>query len=357
MIKGVRKNEYLDLVFQNLRTAAFASVRPLIRFPLDDYPRDDTTPQRPSPRAEFTEDVTSPLRGLNLFTRGRLLRRVSSLRVSSRPPATGQSAVLVTPRSRLGGTAYDSLLREREDHVEQILGQMRPDHPREQQRMGRGIVGLTHRRRPAAALRRAGKGSYVLIVGPDGCGKSTLARKLIEERRGDHAKVLHVHWRPGLLPRPGGLVGVKAGDPTDPHGQEPHGRVLSYALLAYNWLDFFLGMWLRIVPVRANGGLVVMERGWMDIAVDPRRYHLAVSSKLVESLGRLLPSPDLVIVLEADPRILRDRKPELPLGELARQIGRWRAISFSGRTKRLVLDASQEPGRLLDQVTHALSVM
>lgn len=166
-----------------------------------------------------------------------------------------------------------------------------------------------------------------------------------------------MHWRPGLLPRPGGLVGVKAGDPTDPHGQEPHGRVLSYALLAYNWLDFFLGMWLRIVPVRANGGLVVMERGWMDIAVDPRRYHLAVSSKLVESLGRLLPSPDLVIVLEADPRILRDRKPELPLGELARQIGRWRAISFSGRTKRLVLDASQEPGRLLDQVTHALSVM
>ena len=285
------------------------------------------------------------------------MRRVSSPRVAIRPAATEQSAVLVTPRSRLGGAACDSLLRERENLVEQLRGHRRPDHPREQQRMGRGIVGLRRRRRAAATLRRAGKGSFVLIVGPDGCGKSTLAWKLIEERRGDYAKVLHMHWRPGLLPRPGGLVGLKAGDPTDPHGQEPHGQVFSYALLAYNWLDFFLGMWLRIVPVRANGGLVVMERGWMDIAVDPRRYHLAVSSKLVESLGRLLPSPELVIVLEADPRILRDRKAELPLGELARQIGRWRRISFPSRTKRLVLDASQEPERLLDHVAHALSVM
>jgi energy-coupling factor transporter ATP-binding protein EcfA2 len=218
-------------------------------------------------------------------------------------------------------------------------------------------VGLTPRCRAATRPRREGKGSFVLVVGPDGCGKSTLARKLIEERKSNYTKVLHVHWRPGLLPRPGGLVGVKAGDPTDPHGQEPHGQVLSYALLAYNWLDFFLGMWWRIVPVRANGGLVVMERGWLDIAVDPLRYHLAVSPKLVVSLGRLLPSPDLVIVLEADPGILRDRKAELPLGELARQMGRWRKISFSRRTERLMLDASQEPERLVDYVTHTLSVM
>jgi len=60
VIKGVRKIEYLDLVFQNLRTAAFASVRPLIGFPLDAYRRDDTRPERPSPWAEFTEEGDVP---------------------------------------------------------------------------------------------------------------------------------------------------------------------------------------------------------------------------------------------------------------------------------------------------------
>ena len=97
-----------------------------------------------------------------------------------------------------------------------------------------------------------------------------------------------------------------------------------------------------------------MERGWLDIAVDPRRYHLTVPPKLVELLDRSLPSPDLVIVLEADPQILNDRKAELPLGELSRQIGRWRQISFSRRAIRLRLDASEEPARLVDLASRAL---
>lgn len=203
-------------------------------------------------------------------------------------------------------------------------------------------------------MRRRRLGSYVLLVGPDGSGKSTLARKLIEESGSGFTKVVHIHWRPGLLPRAGSLVGVKAGDPTKPHADAPHGSVLSLALLAYDWLDFFLGMWLRVVPTRAGGGLVVMERGWFDIAVDPRRYHLTVSHKLVELLGRLLPSPDLVLVLEAEPRVLRGRKAELPLAELSRQMGRWREITFPRSTRRLLVDASESQDQLVLQVTRHL---
>jgi hypothetical protein len=196
----------------------------------------------------------------------------------------------------------------------------------------------------------------VLVVGPDGSGKSTLAQELVDEMRGDFSTVMHMHWRPGLLPRPGGLVGVKAGDPSEPHAQEPHGSLLSLMLLAYDWLDFFLGTWLRIVPARSRGGLIVMERGWLDIAVDPRRYHLVLPRGLVELLGRLLPAPDLVIVLQADPQVLSRRKAELPVAELSRQIGRWRQIAFPRHTIRLFLDASQSPERLLSQVTRALLV-
>ncbi len=204
------------------------------------------------------------------------------------------------------------------------------------------------------AGKAARKGAFVLIVGPDGTGKSTLAQGLVDATRHEFPHVIHMHWRPGLLPRPGGLVGIEAGDPTDPHAREPHGSFLSLLLLAYHWLDFFLGTWLRIVPARSRGGLVVMERGWLDIAVDPRRYHLALPRKLVERLGRLLPAPDLVVVLYAEPEALTRRKAELPTQELSRQMARWRQITFPARTTRLFLDASESADRLLEQVSRAV---
>lgn len=217
-------------------------------------------------------------------------------------------------------------------------------------------MGLTQKRGTADRSEPGRKGSFVLIVGPDGTGKSTLALGLVNATKREFPNVVHMHWRPGLLPRPGGLMGIEAGDPSDPHAREPHGSALSFMLLTYHWLDFFLGSWLRIVPVRARGGLIVMERGWPDIAVDPRRYHLALPSRLVERLGRLLPAPDLVIVLQADPEALTRRKAELPPQELSRQIARWREISFPRRTTRLFFDALQSPEQLLDQLTRLMLV-
>jgi len=215
-------------------------------------------------------------------------------------------------------------------------------------------VGLGTARRQKRARVDPGRGAFVVLVGPDGTGKSTLALGLVETSRETFARVLHVHWRPGLLPRAGSLLGREAGDPTQPHAQPPHGRGISLALLAYDWFDFFAGTWLRILPVRARGGLVVMERGWFDMAVDPRRYRLDVPHRIVEMLGRLLPRPDMALVLEADPQVLHDRKAELPIPELARQAGRWRQIRFPHRTNRLFLDASQSPERLLDQARGAI---
>jgi hypothetical protein len=101
---------------------------------------------------------------------------------------------------------------------------------------------------------------------------------------------------------------------------------VSSAALAYYWIDFLLGSWLRVLPIRARSGLVVVERGWWDIAVDPRRYGMRVSPRLVTALGRLLPSPDLVLTLEAPVEILSERKGELPAPEAQRQMDAWRRI-------------------------------
>jgi hypothetical protein len=167
-------------------------------------------------------------------------------------------------------------------------------------------------------------GLFILVVGPDGSGKSTLARRLPELCGGAFRRRLHYHWRPDFLPRPGRLVSIEKSDPAQPHARPSHGRALSLLLLGYYWLDVLLGGWLRIWPLRMRSGLFVNERGWWDIAVDPRRYRLTVPPWLVRGLGAVLPHPDLALVLESSPETLLERKSETTAEELRRQLSRWK---------------------------------
>jgi hypothetical protein len=185
-------------------------------------------------------------------------------------------------------------------------------------------------------------GWSVLIVGPDGTGKSTVARSQEEALAPFFRKFLAVHWSPGMLPRPGAIVGRGEPDHSAPHVRPPHGRVLSAWLLAYYWLDFLIGGWLRTWPIRLRTGLVVTERGWWDIAVDPRRYRLDVPPRLVRGLGAFLPHPDVVLVLAAAPDVILARKGELSASELERQRRAWRE-NLPGGVAAVHLDTSPPP--------------
>jgi len=182
-------------------------------------------------------------------------------------------------------------------------------------------------------------GLTVVIAGPDGTGKTTLAGALPSVCEGPFRRHLHLHWRPSILPSLGRIAQTTAGDPTDPHGRPPHGPVLSIAALGYYWLDFLLGSWLRIAPSRARSGLVVVERGWWDVAVDPSRYRMDVPPALVRFLGHLLPRPDLVLLLHAPEPVLSLRKGEISDEEARRQNELWRHTLPRG-VDRTYIDAS-----------------
>jgi peptidoglycan/xylan/chitin deacetylase (PgdA/CDA1 family) len=224
------------------------------------------------------------------------------------------------------------------------------------------------RRRPSALIRRAAfataryllrllrpSGLVVCLAGPDGVGKSTLARELQSASGGAFRRSLRLHLRPGLLPAPGQLLRRASPDTSAPHGRPASGRLGSLTRLGYLWFDTLVGWGPKIAVPTRRSSLVVLERGWLDLAVDPRRYRLSVTGSLVRALGRFLPRPDLTLVLNAPAATIEQRKGELGRGEIERQVEAWTAAAAKDPVRFAVVDASQSSQAVLDDALHVIN--
>lgn len=163
-------------------------------------------------------------------------------------------------------------------------------------------------------------GYVVVLLGPDGTGKSTLAKNLSIKLVSAFRRSSILHWRPGLFPNLGRFLGTaQSGTTVNPHSKSLHGRLFSIAVLIYYWLDFVIGYWVRIYPQKARSSFIVFDRYFPDFIVDPTRYRLKISPRIAMLLYRLIPAPDFTVVLAPDVGTIRSRKQELPLKELLRQ--------------------------------------
>ena len=126
---------------------------------------------------------------------------------------------------------------------------------------------------------------------------------------GAFRRTARLHLTPGLLPPPGRLLGRSTGDITQPHEREPSSAAGSIGRIGYLAADTALGWLPRVRIPAARSTLVVFERGWSDLRVDPRRYRLSGGEKMVRVLDRVLPSPDLRMLITADPNVVHARKP------------------------------------------------
>lgn len=193
------------------------------------------------------------------------------------------------------------------------------------------------------------RGRSIVIVGPDGAGKSALAEAVTAQLGGD-GQVMRAHLRAPVLPRR-----TRGDDPTrQPHAQEPYGHYVSIAKVAWLFADM-QAMWRVIVPLALRRGRhVVVERGWWDLAVDPRHYRLANPDPVIRLAGAL-PEPDLEVVLTGPARVLVERTPELPIEEIDRQSRAWRELRPTGPGV-LHLDADRPIPELVDAVLEHPSV-
>jgi hypothetical protein len=180
------------------------------------------------------------------------------------------------------------------------------------------------------------------VVGPDGAGKSSVLAAVTAKlpQYFPFWSVANRHWRPELLPN----IGVIAGKPQPEKDQPVLPRRTSgrfYVLrLAYYAGDFLLGYFFKDRPVRSGLTPVLYDRCFWDMYVDPLRFGLRSNSGML-TLGRILPGPDVIVCLEVDPHLARERKGELSDADVERQNKAWRDLAGKINTPLHTLDARE----------------
>lgn len=202
-------------------------------------------------------------------------------------------------------------------------------------------------------------GTVVAILGVDGAGKSTIINA-IKQPLDDatHNATFVEHLRPTLLPPLARLRGKRATDAgpvTDPHGSAPSGVLGSIFRLAYLTADYILGYWLKTrLHIAKRPAVCIFDRYAYDMAIDPRRFRIALPSKLIRWFTRFAPKPDIIFCLYGNPEVIAARKKELPLAEVARQVEALKVFAANEpRTVLISTEGTVEQAR--DQVLEAIA--
>lgn len=181
-------------------------------------------------------------------------------------------------------------------------------------------------------------GLVVAFLGPDGCGKSTIGEQLKEELAPAFRKISHFHLRPNLLE---GRKSSENGPVTNPHDQDPRGCIVSIAKLLYFLLDYTGGFWKKTRPLKVRSHLVMFDRYFHDILIDPVRYRYGAPMWAARLISWLIPKPDLFLVLDAPAETIQKRKQEVSLAETKRQ--RKSYLAFAHREKNCIVVNTDQP--------------
>ena len=200
-------------------------------------------------------------------------------------------------------------------------------------------------------------GFSVVLLSPDGGGKTTIANLVLERVSGSFHGGRVQYWRPYLLPAMGRL---KFWNPSeepstnpDPHGHPKQNPIKSLIRFFYYLTDYLVGYPFKVYLAKVRKKIIIFDRYYYDYLVDLHRYRFNLPKWLPKIFLPLIPSADLTIYLDAEPDDLLKRKQELSLKELKRQVKEFRKIvpklpnSFLIRTDRPIEDIVREVSYLI----------
>jgi len=182
-------------------------------------------------------------------------------------------------------------------------------------------------------------GYTVALLGTDGSGKSTLIDNVMPVLKETfHNAVYYKHLRPSWLPPLSHLSGreqKQAGPVINPHASQPSGFIGSLMRWVYYFADYLLGYYVKIFPKKSTKACAfIFDRYYYDYYIDKCRARINLPDWIIRLGQAIIPEPDIILCLGADPLTIHNRKPELPLPEIDRQITALK--KFCSRHKRAI---------------------
>jgi thymidylate kinase len=189
-------------------------------------------------------------------------------------------------------------------------------------------------------------GRFVVLVGPDGVGKTSVARALLAHYRGPAA---YFHFLPpfdGRWPAPG---------PTSvppPKARGGGSVMLGWIRLVRNAVRCWLGYVKSVRPALKRSFLVVGDRWMYGYIVQPAAMKFHGPDLLARAVLHLLPRPHLIVNLAAPPHVIRRRKQELTLSQIEHELLAWSSLRVPNLK---TLDATRSPQEIAIEILVALA--
>lgn len=166
--------------------------------------------------------------------------------------------------------------------------------------------------------------TFLCLIGPDGSGKSTFAKKLKRNVRKYYDSADYFHGYFQILPKIKDIIpDILSPTEIEDAAQEPSEGgsrsgiqpILQRALLFYYTIDSILGYQINKSQLGSN--IMIFDRYLYDFIIQPQG--IPQDSLFFKLMMHFAPTPDIVLFLHAPPEAIVDRKPELTKSEIERQ--------------------------------------
>ncbi len=160
-------------------------------------------------------------------------------------------------------------------------------------------------------------GTLISFSGPDGAGKSTLVKPFIDLLHDlglSHTNIPH-HFLtkniPSLHKLPVAPAKFAKQDYTKPYQTKPKGIINSTIRTIYYYFAFLVDRQIYINKMLKSNEIVVFDRYYLDLVVDPSRIRICLNKNHVISIFGTLPKPNISIIVLANKEQIFKRKGEL----------------------------------------------
>lgn len=173
---------------------------------------------------------------------------------------------------------------------------------------------MPHHRR---ASQQGLQGCFVVVVGPDGSGKTSIAQGILEVHEGRY-----FHFRPPYRARE---MARRPSPQAPPSTKDPGWTFppFGWLRLMRNAVTAWIGYLTAIRPTVSRGELVVADRWLYGYMVQPRPLRYGGPEWLARLTIAMLPTPDVVINLTAPVDVIHARKSELSKEEIEHELQKW----------------------------------